>query len=768
MTQRALTILLLIMMAFAGCSRDPEAAKKKYVENGDRFFKQGKYRQASIMYRNAVKQDPKYGEAYSKLGDSELRRGDIRQAVGAYRRAIELLPNNDEAAGKLADIYLAAYAMSKKQNPVLLNEVRDLAESLFQKDKNNFHALRLQGFLHVADNRLKDALEYFMRADRIRPKKPELRYAIAQVLAQDGQWEEAERVAKQLMADSPDYFQVYDFLGAQYFMRKRTDDALAVLKTRVANHPKNTRFRSQLAAFHYINNQREEGNRLLEELLAKESEFAGARMEVGDFYARVRDFDRALKIYSDGLAKNDSNKLSYRLKRVLAFVATGRLEEANKEVETALAESPNNNDAMSLRASLQLQSGDREKTTAAIADLQTLIGREPRNPVIRYNLARAHQSRGEIDAARVQFAEAVKIREDFVAAHIGLGQVSLLKRDFGSAIESAENALRLEPNNLAAKVVKINALLNNGNLRQARLDLEGYLRLTPDSPDLQFQMALVNFQDQRYPEAEAAFRALRAKYPADMRLTYAIAEVFMRTKREKEALQFLQGEVAKQPKDPGLLTAVANVALRGGELGLAERNYRQLLELNPKNLELYLRLGETLRRNGQLQPSIDVLRKGLQMYPNDPAVNLQLAMTLDAAGLKRESVPLYETIVKVQPDNAIALNNLAYMLAEDGKDLDQALTYAQRARQQRPNDPDVADTLGWIYIKKNLSDNAVRVFRELTAKHRENPIYHYHLGMALFQKGDRGGAKQSLQQALTLRPSKDYETKIRELLGRVG
>ncbi|HRJ19427.1 MAG TPA: tetratricopeptide repeat protein, partial [Bryobacteraceae bacterium] len=170
MLKRSLYILCMLMMVLAGCSRDPETVKKKYVENGDRFFQQAKYRQASIMYRNAIKRDPKYGEAYAKLGDSELRRGDIRQAVGAFRRAIELLPDTDDPAGKLADIYLAAYAIGKQQNPVLLNEVRDLAEALFQKDKNSYHALRLQGFLHVSDNRMKDALDYFQRADRIRPK----------------------------------------------------------------------------------------------------------------------------------------------------------------------------------------------------------------------------------------------------------------------------------------------------------------------------------------------------------------------------------------------------------------------------------------------------------------------------------------------------------------------------------------------------------------------------------------------------------------------
>jgi tetratricopeptide (TPR) repeat protein len=768
MLKRSLYILCTLIVVLAGCSRDPETVKKKYVENGDRFYQQAKYRQASIMYRNAIKRDPKYGEAYAKLGDSELRRGDIRQAVGAFRRAIELLPDTDDPAGKLADIYLAAYAVGKLKNPALLNEVRDLAEALFQKDKNSYHGLRLQGFLHVSDNRMKDALEYFQRADRIRPKQPELRYAIAQVFLQDGNWEESERTARQLMTDSPDYLQNYEFLARQYALRKQPEQALEVLRKRIENHPKAARFRTQLAEYLYLLARRDEATKILNEILAKENELPGARMEVGDFYARTRDYERALQIYGEGVAKNDAQKSAFRLKRVLAFVAQSKLEPAMSEVEQVLKDDPQNNDALSLRASLHLQSGDREKTTSAIADLQTLIGREPRNPVIRYNLARAHQGRGELDAARVQFAEAVKIREDFVAAHIGLGQVSLLKRDFGSAIESAEKALKLDSANLAAKVVKVNALINNKNLRQARFDLDSFLRQNPDSPDLQFQLALVNFQEGRFAEAEKTFRDLRSRFPADPRLIFGIAEVYMRTNRQKEALQFLQQEQSKSPNDVGLKTAIANVAMRTNDLALAESSYRQLIELNPKNLELHLRLGEVLRRSGKMQASIEVLRRGTALDPNNPVANLELAMTLDAAGLKRESLPLYETIVKVQPDNAIALNNLAYMLAEDGRDLDQALTYAQRARQQMPNNPDVADTLGWIYIRKNLSDNAIRIFRELTAKHRDNPIYHYHLGMALYQKGDRGGAKQSLQTALTLRPAKDDEVKIRELLTKVG
>jgi Flp pilus assembly protein TadD len=108
------------------------------------------------------------------------------------------------------------------------------------------------------------------------------------------------------------------------------------------------------------------------------------------------------------------------------------------------------------------------------------------------------------------------------------------------------------------------------------------------------------------------------------------------------------------------------------------------------------------------------------------------------------------------------------LLAERGGDLDRALTLAQRARQKLPQDHNVADTLGWIYIKKNLADNAIEIFRELTRKEPGNPTFHYHLGMALYQKGDRVAARQALQNALRNKPAPDEAARIKELLSKVG
>jgi tetratricopeptide (TPR) repeat protein len=139
----------------------------------------------------------------------------------------------------------------------------------------------------------------------------------------------------------------------------------------------------------------------------------------------------------------------------------------------------------------------------------------------------------------------------------------------------------------------------------------------------------------------------------------------------------------------------------------------------------------------------------------------------EGTGKSDQAKPIWEQVLKIQPDHPLALNNLAFAKAQEGVDLDQALTMSQKARQQMPNNPAVSDTLGWIYVKKNLSDDAVRIFKDLTAQVPNSPTFHYHYGVALLQKGDKPSAKKELLIALADKPSTGEEAKIKELLQKI-
>src|SRR3982751_2824353 len=143
-------ILLAVMVVLAGCSRDPNVIKKRYLDSGNRYFEKGKYKEARIMYLDALQKDQKYGLAHYHLGLNALKIGPMIEAVNAMRRAVELLPKDKpehwDAVVKLSEIYLV---VAREQKPVL-DEVEKFCQELLKRDPNSFDGHRLTGDLHMA------------------------------------------------------------------------------------------------------------------------------------------------------------------------------------------------------------------------------------------------------------------------------------------------------------------------------------------------------------------------------------------------------------------------------------------------------------------------------------------------------------------------------------------------------------------------------------------------------------------------------------------
>jgi len=218
--------------------------------------------------------------------------------------------------------------------------------------------------------------------------------------------------------------------------------------------------------------------------------------------------------------------------------------------------------------------------------------------------------------------------------------------------------------------------------------------------------------------------------------------------------------------------ALGQTAARAGKYDLAIAEYKLVAAAEDKNSksvsEIYWRIGEVCRRKGDLNNAIAWLQKARTLTPENTIILSTLALSLDSAGQKQQARMAYEECLKRDPRNGVALNNLAYLLAENNGDLDQALTYAQRAKQLLPSLNEISDTLGWIYLKKQLTDNAVETFKEIVDKQPTHSTYRYHLGMAYAQKGDRLKAIQELNGALKNNPPREELDKIKQLLTKLG
>jgi len=386
---------------------------------------------------------------------------------------------------------------------------------------------------------------------------------------------------------------------------------------------------------------------------------------------------------------------------------------------------------------------------------------------LRFNLGRALVAKGDTEAARLQLEEAIKIRSDFILARELLARIYLGKGDAARALKEADDIIALDRNNLQAHLIRSNSLLGVGDKDKAHQELDAIIRAFPQNPDARYQVGYLAWLEKDYPRAGQVFGDLHKESPSDFRGLVGVVETLASENRMSDAIKQMQGAIEREPHRRDLKLALANLYVRAERYDDAIQIFEALLQTDPKSADLLFRVAETQRRKGDLNQAMEGFRRASQAAPNDTNSLLQLGLLMDSMGKRDQSKPIYERILKIQPDHAVALNNLAFIKAEEGVDLDLALTMAQRALQKAPNLTEISDTLGWIYIKKNLSEDAVRVFHDLVTKVPKNATYHYHFGMALLQKGDKPSAKKELETAMTNNPSKDEASKIRELLTKI-
>ena len=156
--------------------------------------------------------------------------------------------------------------------------------------------------------------------------------------------------------------------------------------------------------------------------------------------------------------------------------------------------------------------------------------------------------------------------------------------------------------------------------------------------------------------------------------------------------------------------------MSAGDFDNALGNYQKLLVSvrEPRQQsDIESHMAQAYRYKGDVQHSIEAMEKSRQGVPENALTLTNLAILYEEVGRKDLARKYYEDAIRIDPNNALALNNLAYLISETNGDLNLALTYASRARQRLPNYTEIADTLGWIYLKKNLTDNAIDTYKGL-------------------------------------------------------
>jgi tetratricopeptide (TPR) repeat protein len=766
MTRAAcLGFLLVSLLAACGCG----TTKQAYLAKGNKLVAAGKYREAELNYRAAIQKDRRYGEAYYRLGLAAMQLEQGREAYDALSRAVQLLPANSEAKLKFADVCLSLYLADPKHSQRLYTQIGNLADEFLSKDRDSYEGLMLRGYLASTDRKPKDAIQYFRQALGRDPSNDGVVTELAHLLIQEGDVQEGEQLALDLITrKKTSYGPAYDLMYGFYLNANRPADAENILKAKVSNNRKNADYVLQLAR-HYDREHNASGmTGALRRLLDDPKDFPQALLWVGDFYLGQRDYAEAIRNYQQGAnaSREPKTKAVYEIRNVLALLSEGKNEDALRLTEQLRRENPNDNAILRIHADLLLDSGKPEHADVIVREFQALLTQNPKDASVRMQLGRAYRLKGDWESARNQFLEAIHQRHDLVAARYELAEINLVQHRPQEAVLQASEILNTQPDDRRARLLYSSGLIGTGDAETARGVLTRLIQDFPHDPEPQLQMGFLALAEKKFPRAIDILDQHRAG--GDARVFAALANAYVHEKQFDRARAILQEGLGKWPNSTVLLEQSADTEALSGHYDLALAQYQKLLPGDPKSVVLRRRLAEVSDLAGDHSRALAYYQEAHRLAPDDVAVAVNLADALTRAGRLEEARALYRDVAKAHPDNAPALNNVAFFLADTGGDLDEALRLAKNALSKIPGEASFSDTVGYIYLKKGMLDSAIQSFSTLTQRYPTSAVFRYHLGLALFQKGEKAVARKELQAALANHPSPQETLEIRELLHEIS
>jgi tetratricopeptide (TPR) repeat protein len=209
-------------------------------------------------------------------------------------------------------------------------------------------------------------------------------------------------------------------------------------------------------------------------------------------------------------------------------------------------------------------------------------------------------------------------------------------------------------------------------------------------------------------------------------------------------------DARKKPRDVMALLTLGYAQLVANRPGPARATFVAAQRIGPKNSQPFLGGGESALKSGDFDRALGDFKRALALAPRSLSAQMGIADAQLAKGQNALAQVSYERVLADYPNHLIAVNNLAYLYAEAGKDLDRALHMARRAAEMNRNNPEVLDTLGWVCSRTGRHEEAVAYLGQAVQLAPQKGLTRYHFGKALLGAGKREDGYATLQKALEM------------------
>lgn len=559
----------------------------------------------------------------------------------------------------------------------------------------------------------------------------------------------AEKTLNQALTVNPRSTEIMLALGDFRATTGKPDQAEVIYKQALAIAPENEAIYLRLAGFYQRYSKWPEVESTLQKLAALKPQDEKPHIYLGDFFAWLGQPDKALASYQRATEVNPSSFLA-RDKLISHYLDAGKTEEADARVQDILKKS--NKDLMGrfFDARIRLAKGNADE---AISLLQGVVKDDPTFAGAHHFLGVAFMQKHQTLQAQRAFTEAVKRNPNLPESRTALAGIHLAEGSLDLAIEQAQAAIQLNPRNVQAAIISGDAYLRKGDFAKSKQVFEAVAQGLPKEAIGPYRLGLVARAEKNDAKALAYFDDALSRKPSAIEPLAQIAMVKIAQGKSNEARERVTKQLEASPNNPLLYNLLGQLWMQAKDTGQAEIVFKRAIELDSSLLSAYLNLGQLYHQADKRDQAVKEYEAVLAKDPKALQAHMLLGIIHESQKEYEKAQGHYQESLKINPRFAPAANNLAWILAERGGNLDSALSYAQTAREQKPNDPHIADTLGWIYYKKNAYPLAVNLLKESAEKLPNEPEVQYHYGMAQYKNGDTAGAKKTLHASLKLSQS---------------
>ena len=696
---------------------------------------QGNFESAKTKFEVAIKKQPNYIPALSGLSSVLIALNKTDEALVQVNKMLLIVPNHP-----IANYQFGLLNIQKNNIPA----AEAALSKVLQVTEKHPPSLLLLGKIKYQQNNFEQAEKHLKLFHSMLPAYlPNLKLLAATRLklknfsgAQDV-LEEAEK----LKSDDAD---ILSMLGMVYSQQGELSKGTEYFEKAAKISPEKANIKTQLGLSYLASGDLDDAVSSLEDAVKLDKDFYRADVMLVLAYLRKRDYDKALQAAKLFAQKQPDNPVAYNFQGAAYGGKQDRIN-ARKAFNKALEINPKFSVAEINLANLDIQ---EDKVASAKQHYKNIISYDEKNINAYLGLAKLLLNEGDKEKS-LEWVKKSQIKNPkAIEPALVLIRFYLANKNAIEAMDVAENLVSIYPNSPTALDALAKAQYVNKDIDGVIVSYEKIAKLSPNNANAHFQLAIAKLEKKKTDEAVVHLERAMDLEKNHIGALSTLAKLDITNKKYKSALARVESIKKAQPDNATGWVVQGDVYMAQKRYEKAVSSYKKAMAKNVNNNKIVFKLANAYKIADKFDESAKTLITWLKKHPSDISGHMLLAQYYQGNNMNDKAAESYETVIKMDEKNLIALNNVAWIYAE--QENPKAVKYGRMAYDLASNNPAIADTYGWALVKNNKLDKGLNLLKQASVQAPNLGDIKYHVAYAYHKQGKNKEAKIELDYLLKM------------------